>query len=298
MLFPGKIIQRAKRFSELGTHITRGYAKKKGRMVDDIKSTIAQLFFISISIAGTLFFLWFVWPAVFKGIINAGNLCGMFGSAMMAFYGLKHQIVHQAILQLWQVRLSRVVMLLFLAVACFFVVLMGLAAIAILCAESKEIPENMPAIVLGCSVKGTRPSRILAERIDAAQAYMQTNPDALCVLSGGQGKGEDISEAECMYRELVKAGADKELLRQEAGSTNTQENLENSMKILESLGMPDKVVIISSEFHLYRGRKWAETLGYESYGYAAQTDWRYLPTFFLREMIAVIYLWLRSAMMF
>ncbi len=95
-----------------------------------------------------------------------------------------------------------------------------------------------------------------------------------------------------MYRELVKAGIAPERLYQEDRSVNTKENLENSRKILNNLGLSESVTVISSEFHLYRGRSWAEKLGLESYGYAAHTDWKYFPTYFVREIAAVAYLWL------
>ena len=139
--------------------------------------------------------------------------------------------------------------------------------------------------------RSTRPSRILQERIDAAYAYMQDHPQAVCILSGGKGSGEDISEAECMYRELVAAGIEAGRLYQEASSTNTQQNLERSKTVLDAVGNYDAVTVISSDFHLYRGKEWARALGYQQYGYAARTDWKYLPTFFVREMIAVVALW-------
>lgn len=251
-----------------------------------------HLVFALFILIGGILFLWFCWPAVFKGIMNTGNLCGMLGSVALVFYGMRHKVVHQLIGNLWQGKAGRLCLLALLLCAAAVIVLMAAAACAILRAESKHIPQDTPAVVLGCSVKGTVPSRILQERIDAAYAYMQEHPQAVCILSGGQGADEEISEAACMYRELTDAGADAGRLYQEAESTNTQENLENSKKILDKLGKPGTAVIISSEFHLYRGRWWAKALGYEDYGYAAHTDWKYLPTFFLREVIAVVHLWL------
>ena len=50
-------------------------------------------------------------------------------------------------------------------------------------------------IVLGCGVRGERVSLTLARRLDAALAYLEENPKAYVVVSGGQGAGEDISEA-------------------------------------------------------------------------------------------------------
>lgn len=245
-----------------------------------------------IILIGSVLFLWFLWPAVFKGIVNTGNLCGLTGSALLVFYGIRHSAIHRFLAELWQTKTGRTVLLLLGAAVFSAVILMTASAAAILRAASADIPKNTPAVVLGCSVKGSRPSRVLRERIDAAYAYMQEHPKAVCVLSGGKGRGEDISEAECMYRELTEAGIADGRLYIEAESTNTQENLENSKAVLEGAGITGAVTVISSEFHLYRGRQWAKKTGYEDYGYAAHTDWKYLPTYFLREVVAVVHMWL------
>ena len=242
-------------------------------------------------LVGAGLFVWFCWPAVFKGMLNAGNACGMLASAMIMFYGVRFPKVHLFIADLWQKKPMRIFFLLIVVLVCFGIGLMIAASAAILGAASKHIPENTPAVVLGCAVKGSRPSRVLQERIDAAYDYLQEHPKAICVLSGGKGRGEDISEAECMYQELVRAGIDASRLYREGESVNTKENLENSKKILDELDA-EAVTVISSEFHLYRGRWWAEKIGYQDYGYAAHTDWKYLPTLFLREVIAVVHLWL------
>ena len=59
--------------------------------------------------------------------------------------------------------------------------------------------EAMTAIMLGCKVNGSVPCQVLEERIDAAYEYLCKNPEVLCVLSGGQGEDEDVSESHCMY---------------------------------------------------------------------------------------------------
>lgn len=244
-------------------------------------------------LVGAGLFVCFCWPAVFKGILNAGNVCGMLASAVLMFYGFRFHKVHQLAAALWQKKPMRIFFLLLAVLIVIGIGFMIAACAAIVGAASKQIPENTPAVVLGCSVKGLRPSRVLQERIDAAYDYLQVHPGAVCVLSGGKGRGEDISEAECMYQELVRAGIDASRLYREAESVNTKGNLENSKKILDELDLDtEAVTVISSEFHLYRGRWWAEKLEYQNYGYAAHTDWRYLPTYFLREVIAVVHLWL------
>lgn len=260
--------------------------------IEKANLTRYDLLSAGIVFAGIILFLWFCWPAVFKGMLNAGNVCGITVSILMIFYGFFNQKYHLLLAELWQKKPMRIVFLFGAVLAIAAIAAAVSAAAAIIGATSKKIPANTPAVVLGCAVKGTGPSKVLQERIDAAYAYLQENPQAPCILSGGQGKGEDISEAECMYRELVRAGIDADRLYLEEKSVNTRQNLENSDQILKRLEKEEAVVVISSEFHLYRGRWWAGKLGYQNYGYAARTDWKYLPTLFLREVIAVVYLWL------
>ena len=111
-------------------------------------------------------------------------------------------------------------------------------------------------IVLGAGVNGETPSLTLRTRIDAAAAYLEEHPDVPVVLSGGQGPGEAITEAECMRRALVRRGVDESRLYPEERSTSTQENLRYSRAILEELGVDPArhVAIVTSDFHLCRAR--------------------------------------------
>ena len=111
-------------------------------------------------------------------------------------------------------------------------------------------------IVLGAGVNGETPSLTLRTRIDAAAAYLEEHPNVPVVLSGGQGPGEAITEAECMRRALVRRGVDESRLYPEERSTSTQENLRYSRAILEELGVDParRVAIVTSDFHLCRAR--------------------------------------------
>lgn len=111
-------------------------------------------------------------------------------------------------------------------------------------------------IVLGAGVNGETPSLTLCTRIDAAAAYLEEHPNVPVVLSGGQGPGEAITEAECMRRALVRRGVDESRLYPEERSTSTQENLRYSRAILEELGVDParRVAIVTSDFHLCRAR--------------------------------------------
>ena len=122
-------------------------------------------------------------------------------------------------------------------------------------ADESDAPVSA-VIVLGAGVNGETPSLTLRTRIDAAAAYLEEHPDVPVVLSGGQGPGEAITEAECMRRELVRRGVDESRLYPEERSTSTQENLRYSRAILEELGVDpaQRVAIVTSDFHLCRAR--------------------------------------------
>ena len=149
-------------------------------------------------------------------------------------------------------------------------------------------------IVLGCRVYGEQPSLMLKERLDAAYEYLVTNPGAVCILSGGQGQGENISEAECMYRYLLDRGISSDRLMKEDKSTSTRENLAFSKTILdEALGNDYRTVIITNDYHILRAESLAEKEGFSS---VTHTSGRTPLTIFipctLRECAAVIYYFL------
>lgn len=137
--------------------------------------------------------------------------------------------------------------------------------------------------------QGERPSRVLNERLCAAYEYLNRNPKAVCVLSGGQGDGEEISEAECMYRYLTGRGIDGARLLLEDRSTTTAENLQYSMELLQQHGIDGPITIITSEFHEYRANQTAKRLGITSYSTPSRTFFLYLPTFYVRELYGILY---------
>lgn len=55
--------------------------------------------------------------------------------------------------------------------------------------------QEKAVIVLGAGLRGERVTDLLARRLDAAYDYHLENPNAVIVVTGGQGPGEDIPEA-------------------------------------------------------------------------------------------------------
>ena len=126
----------------------------------------------------------------------------------------------------------------------------------------------------------------------AAYEYLLENEEAVAILSGGQGKGEDISEAQCMYEYLTAHGIDGDRLILEDQSTDTEENLKFSMEIMEDEQLGTEAVIITSEFHEYRAQTIAKKIGLDCYGVSGHTFLPLLPTYYVRELYAILEQWI------
>lgn len=149
-------------------------------------------------------------------------------------------------------------------------------------------------IVLGCMVQGERPSLQLRYRIEAAADYLDAHPEAVAVLSGGQGPGERITEAECMFRELTARGIDPSRLYREDRSSSTRENLTFSADLIRRENLAGPVVIVSNDFHIYRALRMAEDLGFHAEGIAARSRRMALPFSVFREAMAMVKYWLTA----
>lgn len=144
-------------------------------------------------------------------------------------------------------------------------------------------------IVLGCKANNGVPSRMLAARLNAAVDYLNENPEAVCVLSGGQGADETEPEAESMYRYMTTHGIDGGILYKEERSRNTEENIAFSKQVIEDEGLPREVVIISESYHVFRGVCQAEKYGLNATAVPAPSTgvWWALPSYWLREVFAI-----------
>ncbi len=148
-------------------------------------------------------------------------------------------------------------------------------------------------IVLGAGIHGDRVSQSLAYRLDAAVQYHQMNPDALIVVSGGQGPQELITEAEAMRKYLIDYGVDEEKIVKEEQSTSTLENFKFSKALLdERLGHTYRVAYTTNSFHIYRAGRLAKDAGLSVSRVPAQSSNFTKVSDYLRECCAVWVMWL------
>jgi uncharacterized SAM-binding protein YcdF (DUF218 family) len=182
--------------------------------------------------------------------------------------------------------IAKVVLVLFLVWLVSFVVLLTVIFTSAVSQKDEKVDS---VIVLGAGLKGDVPTLALKSRLDAAIDYLNNNPEAKAVVSGGQGYGEKISEAEGMRRYLVSHGVPGDRILKEENSTSTYENMLYSKKVYESstgkkLG---KVMIITNNFHMMRSKMLAKRAGLEPYGISSSTPWYIYPNVLLREYLAV-----------
>lgn len=162
-----------------------------------------------------------------------------------------------------------------------------LVEILILSKFSAHAEDNLDyIIVLGAQVHENGPSYVLARRLDAAKAYLEDNPNTICIVSGGQGYNEPFSEAKGMADYLEKSGIARDRILLEDKSTNTVENIRFSKSFI-----PDEnasVGIVTNSFHVYRGVQIAKKQGLKKVqGIAARSYPLFLPNNMLREFFGV-----------
>ena len=145
-------------------------------------------------------------------------------------------------------------------------------------------PGGETLIVLGTTVNGTEPSPMLRQRLDTTVDYLNTYPNARCIVTGGKGDAENLSEAQCMYNYLTAAGIDGSRITMEDRATSTVENLRNVRAMLDT----NEVDILSSDFHLYRSGLIAKDAGFIPTLIPAKTEpFSLLAPWFLREIFAL-----------
>lgn len=159
-------------------------------------------------------------------------------------------------------------------------------------ADNTALPVDA-VIVLGAGVNGETPSAALWSRIQAAAAYLETHPDVPVVLSGGQGPGEDITEAEAMRRALRRDGGVEEArLLLEERSTSTAENFRYSKELLEAYGLDMEravIAIVTNDFHCCRAQLIARRAGLRTVDVPAELPWWWLTAnYYARESFALV----------
>lgn len=173
------------------------------------------------------------------------------------------------------------------------ILMLGIFCIMMASKFSAKNKKNLDyIIVLGAQVRDTGVSKVLKYRLDAAKEYLDENPDTICIVSGGQGANEPCTEAEAMADYLVAHGIEKDRILLEDKSTNTEENIRYSRKLMREEN--DGVGIVTNNFHVFRSVQISKNQGLKDvYGIAADSNIWYLPHNMLRECGSILKYYVR-----
>lgn len=174
---------------------------------------------------------------------------------IMVLFGRFYRVVFQQV--------SDVVGWIAFGLLCAFVAWLAVSILVLALGYPRFTDQEHPytVVVPGCSVLGLRPSKMLLRRLETACRALKNHPDSPCIVTGGQGPGEDCTEAQAMKDWLVEQGIDSSRIYLEDRSTNTWENLSFAKNILEENHLPQRVLVVSDRYHLFRCSRILDKLG-------------------------------------
>lgn len=229
--------------------------------------------------------------------VNTGTILpGVIGLLLLALLWAQPQI------QVWKnarwfARAWRAAQLLGLAWLLSF-----MAFVAALTTHVDQVSGKAPVaiLVLGAGVQGRIATPTLINRLDVAVRLALQYPQAIVVVSGGQGLHEDISEAQAMRAYLLQQGLSPARILSEDRSTSTAENFAFSRPVLNAAGIDPSnqaITVVTSDFHVLRAAAIAARAGYaDSRVVAAPTPLSIIFNVYLREYFAWGKTWLWGEM--
>lgn len=154
---------------------------------------------------------------------------------------------------------------------------------------SNDYREVDYVVVLGAGIDPqARPRLILQKRLNTCLKYLEVNPHAKIVVSGGQGSDEPIAEADAMNRYLVERDAKEKNILIESRSTSTYENFKYTKGLIgdEFIHEKTSILIITNDFHMMRAKKIARSFGFKVYGLSSKTPKATVINNYIREFFA------------
>ena len=149
-------------------------------------------------------------------------------------------------------------------------------------------------VVLGAGIIGDKVTPLLAARIEKGIELLRYNPNAILIMSGGQGPGEDIPESQAMAAYAVDKGVDMEKIIMEQKSVSTQENLRFSRELM--CKRKPEIIIVTTAYHVFRALILARQQGIRCVGFGAKTKWYFTLNAFIREFVGYLRLtWKKHA---
>ncbi len=124
-------------------------------------------------------------------------------------------------------------------------------------------------IVLGCGLNGgEKPSDMLRDRLNFAIDIYKKGGAPKLLMSGDHGR-VNYNEVGVMKKYAMEKGVPSEDIFMDHAGFSTYETMYRAKAIFQA----EKVIVVTQEYHLFRGMYNAEKLGMKSYGVASDVYW-------------------------
>lgn len=231
--------------------------------------------------------VWFCLP----GFFNAGTFLGVLLSLLIAAAALLFPHIARGVKWLWKRIPGRAALCALCSVAALFVGYLGFCGVQMARYSSRPLEQVNAVMILGCQVHGNAPGNELVSRMESALPLIEQNPSAPVIVTGGQGRGEFIPEADAMKAWLVEKGVSESRIYTETQSHSTRTNFEYSAPILRELGVTDGIAVVTNDFHQYRADIYAAREGLSAGHYSSATRALVFPNYIIRELAALCFVW-------
>lgn len=151
-----------------------------------------------------------------------------------------------------------------------------------------DLDDKTVFVVYGAGLEGDKPGKALQKRLNKAIELGEKCPDAVYIVTGGQGDNEVRTEASAMKEYLVSRGIPDDMIIEEGRARNTIQNIEYSFEIIETEGLGDcNIVSVSNAFHIPRIIMLCERMGNDtSPALAEDPDSRFIFATLVREYMS------------
>ena len=175
-------------------------------------------------------------------------------------------------------------------------ILIGTIAFGIKAAGHVPALDKDYILILGCKINddGTL-TPLLRSRADRALEFARmqkekTDREIVFVPSGGKGEDEVIAEADAIAAYLREIGIPEEYILPENASTDTVENIRNSMKLIRKHAGANEpnVAFSTTNYHVFRAGLIAQEQGEWLEGIGSPTKRYFWINAFVREFIATL----------
>ena len=250
-------------------------------------NNIKKIAEIIIRIAVVLISLCMIYWYAISGYIAFGNVVGIMIFAAIGIIAAFFTPIKELLGKIRKKKAGKMITNILLVMIVLFCIYCAAAIGLMLYGANNPPEEGATLVVLGCQVRGKEPSHTLRLRLEAACRYLNENPRAKAVLSGGKGDHEEISEAQCMYNYLTEKGISPDRLYIEDKSTTTNENIRFSEEIIKKNGLDPRLAIATDWYHEFRAGLICRRQGYSCGAVSADTAGYLTAHLVTREIFAI-----------